>query len=156
MRNPIKKIQSNNIKSIIEIQNKAISFIQNTYTEKQKNAWRLRQENADKVAHKLESEPLCYGYFEDNNLIGFVWILGTDRIWHLYVHPNHQGKGVARALLKRAENKICSAGSTKAQVNSSINAVNFYGKQGYTPVQDTTLVLNGVEISVTKMEKDLG
>ncbi len=58
------------------------------------------------------------------------------RIYSLVVHPNTQGRGVARALLKAAESAALSKGCTSLRLEVRADnhaALALYAKTGYIP-----------------------
>jgi GNAT superfamily N-acetyltransferase len=54
----------------------------------------------------------------------------------VFVLPDHQGTGVGKALMKTVECAARGKGADNLQVPSSITALPFYTKLGYTPVSD--------------------
>jgi ribosomal protein S18 acetylase RimI-like enzyme len=68
-------------------------------------------------------------------IVGWVGAIGC-RIDGLYVSPPHAGCGVGRALLKFAESQIAARGLAEVVLDASVNAIGFYGSQGYEPVGD--------------------
>ncbi len=60
--------------------------------------------------------------------------LEDDRVYSFFVAPDRQGSGVGRALLKRVEKRARRRGIQTLRVASSITAVSFYEKMGFTVV----------------------
>jgi GNAT superfamily N-acetyltransferase len=72
----------------------------------------------------------------------------------LYVDPDHQGNGIGRALLERAEAAIVRAGHRRIVVRASLFAVPFYRSKGYAEVGHTQFTSRGgLVISATNLEK---
>lgn len=81
-----------------------------------------------------------------NNLVAEVdsVIVGVaasyeNNIWLLYVHPQAIGRGIGEKLLNRLEKDIHRKGITKINLTSSLNAYNFYLRNGYEKVRKKTL-----------------
>lgn len=75
------------------------------------------------------------GYYENDVLIGVVTLMKNGTIAQLRgmaVAEEHQGKGVGRALIERAEVILKKEHFTKIWMNARENAVLFYEKQGYS------------------------
>lgn len=83
------------------------------------------------------SRPDCVflKYEENAEIIGFILIKEYWNLSDLFVLPEHQSKGVGSALLLEAL-AICRLQSTRQSVrlNSSINAVRFYSRHGFSEV----------------------
>jgi putative acetyltransferase len=67
---------------------------------------------------------------EGGNLAGFSsWRPGV--LIGLYIHPAWTGRGVASALMGRAEDAIIASGATRIDLAASAIALPFYEKRGY-------------------------
>lgn len=68
----------------------------------------------------------------DGAVIGILTI-GDDELYAIYVHPDHWGTGVGRALLERAEAelaKTCTVASLTCMV-ANTRARRFYARNGW-------------------------
>lgn len=87
---------------------------------------------------------------------GFVaFDLETREVDSVYVAPWTRGSGLGSLLLQFAEDSARQAGLPDIWLDSSINAVGFYARYGWTEVERHARVRNGVPIPVVKMEKAL-
>lgn len=68
----------------------------------------------------------------------------------VFVLPEHQGTGVGRALMERVERAARGKGAVNLQVPSSITALPFYTRLGYTPVSDREPKVGDHEVFLTK------
>ncbi len=64
-------------------------------------------------------------------------IIGTatfsnDIFGSVFVNPDFHGQHYGAKLMKALENLAKAQGSTEVKLHSSVNAINFYLKQGYT------------------------
>lgn len=66
------------------------------------------------------------------HILGFVsiWVL-ENFVHHLYVHLDHQGRGVGRLLLEEAA-RICPGDLTLKCVKANQRAMTFYRRTGWT------------------------
>lgn len=72
----------------------------------------------------------------EDRIIGFVCISGNEdhyEITHLWISPEHIGKGYGRSLLRQALNEYCKD-SRPVLVTADPNAEAFYRKQGFQTV----------------------
>ncbi|MEM7172751.1 MAG: GNAT family N-acetyltransferase [Pseudomonadota bacterium] len=66
----------------------------------------------------------------DNAVIGFAsW--RDDELESLYVHPDHQGSGVGRALFAACEKDARACEQSLTKVSSTLNAQSFYESLGF-------------------------
>lgn len=93
----------------------------------------------------------------DGAVAGFGHVVADEReVRAVYVHPDHAGRGVGAALLAHLEGYARGRGLAELELASSQNAVGFYERAGYEPVEETVLETRpGVELPVTVMRKDL-
>lgn len=80
----------------------------------------------------------------------------TRELDSLYVAPWGEGLGLGSFLLGFAEESARRAGLDSIWLDSSLNAVGFYARFGWTEVERHARVRRGVEIPVVRMEKALG
>jgi ribosomal protein S18 acetylase RimI-like enzyme len=75
----------------------------------------------------------------DGRVTGFVrYGVGPEGgyVFGLYVHPEHAGQGVGRALLRHAEQRLRERGSAGVSLHvfeANERARRLYEKAGYTP-----------------------
>lgn len=95
---------------------------------------------------------------EDEELLGFCMFRpGAGLIGALYVAPEHAGRGIGAALLRRAEAQCAAAGATHIQLKSSLNAVQLYSAQGYVHRGDSMQALaDRSSMACVEMDKALG
>jgi GNAT superfamily N-acetyltransferase len=64
-------------------------------------------------------------------------------IWALFVHPNHEGRGLGKLLLERAAHWLFERGHDRVQLTTGANtrADRFYAAQGWLrrPVSDSEI-----------------
>jgi len=92
---------------------------------------------------------------EDGEVVAFGHYNNSE-IAAVYVHPDHIGRGIGRAMMAKLEEVARAEGATHLLLNSSLNAEPFYAACGYRRTKEATyLTRGGVAIRCAVMEKDL-
>ena len=74
----------------------------------------------------------------------------------LYVHPDHQQRGIGTLLLKRAEAALAEQGARLLTVEASLPAARFYERHGYTPVETFShKTRGGLDLMSVRMTKTI-
>lgn len=121
------------------------------YTQEQLNAWAVKDAEREawdaslSVGHTLVAE-------EDGFIAGFGDIDGTGYLNRLYVHRDHQRRGVATALLNTLEKEFQVK---RIFTHASITARPFFEKRGYRTVKKQQVHRRGVSLANYLMEKAL-
>lgn len=100
-------------------------------------------------------EPFISGHYsivavDGEIIVGFGDIDQTGYLDRLYVHANHQGKGVAAAIC----NKLEQAVQGKVVTHASITARPFFEKRGYRIVREQQVERKGIFLTNYVMEKE--
>jgi len=92
-----------------------------------------------------------------NEVCGFsICLLRESLIYALYISPNSVRRGLGKVLLNHTENHLAHVGVSRAKLNASINAVQFYKTMGYSIIRPSTQALaDGSEMDCFEMKKDL-
>jgi N-acetylglutamate synthase-like GNAT family acetyltransferase len=75
------------------------------------------------------------------------------QVRYMAVDPAHQGSGLGRKILQGLENWARKQGVKRIVLNSRVNAVGFYSRQGYESIGPGETLFS--EIHHTQMRKDL-
>jgi len=78
----------------------------------------------------LAPQQTNYVLAEDGEIVGVIG-LKRNEIGHLFVHPDHSGRGIGRRLVAFAAATFRGAGFTDMIVHASRNAVGFYQRCGF-------------------------
>lgn len=89
-------------------------------------------------------------------LLGFAELSPGGSVDMLYVHKDHQGRGVATALLAALENRARDRGFARLTTNASRIAKPFFLGRGFALVASQTVERRGVAIENFRMQKLLG
>jgi putative acetyltransferase len=104
----------------------------------------------------LDEEKVRFVAEEDEEIVGFSdYNKETNELSGLYVKPGHTGKGIGKKLLDKAEEDARKNGLERLWCKSTITAKEFYQKHGYKLIEETTHEIDGLEMTVYKMEKEL-
>ena len=94
---------------------------------------------------------------EGGAVVGFAELdPAGGEVTGLYVSPEVAGRGVGRELLSTLEGRARACGLGSLHLNSSLNAVAFYERAGFRPVERLTKTIGpGVERASVLMSKEL-
>ena len=73
---------------------------------------------------------------EDGAVVGFAELSPEGLVDMLYVHKDHQGRGVASALLAELESRARAAGHARLTTNASRVAKPFFQRRGFAVLDD--------------------
>ncbi len=114
------------------------------YTSEQLDAW---APGGAVPAHRLAELLLrqgALGAWDGSALVGFGSLEGADLLDMLFVHRDHQGRGVAR-----------DRGAHAVRTFASITARPFFERQGYVVLRENVAVRAGMQLTNFLMVKDL-
>src|SRR5690606_31878705 len=86
-------------------------------------------------------------------IVGFAEFEGDGHVNALYVHHEHQGKGIASRLLDRIEQEAERAAVDRLYTEASITARPFFERRGFVVVQPQEVAYRGLVFRNYKMEK---
>ena len=90
-----------------------------------------------------------------DTVAGFLELSADGRIGCAYTHPDWQGRGVAAALLERAERVASARGMPRLRVEASIVARGFFEHRGFAVVRENAVARGGTVLTNFTMEKRL-
>jgi putative acetyltransferase len=91
----------------------------------------------------------------NESILGFGSLKDFNHFDMLYVHPNHQGEGIASALYLAIETEAKQQNQTLLTADVSKTALPFFEKMGFTVINPQTIIRQGVELTNFKMKKVL-
>jgi putative acetyltransferase len=107
-------------------------------------AWRERQARNRTLLAEIEGD-----------IVGFAELQDGARVHMLYVQKDHQGHGIASALLARIETIAAHSGARGLTVDASVTARPFFAHKGFTVVAPQTVTRGGQSFRNFRMEKTL-
>ena len=119
------------------------------YTKEQLDAWAtgivdLKEWNESFLNHHTVVA------VENNGIVGFGDIDDSGYLDRLFVHRDHQGKGIASAICDELEHSVSGK---KITTHSSITARAFFERRGYRVIRKQTVIRNGISLTNYIMEK---
>ena len=87
---------------------------------------------------------------DNGEIVGFGDIDSSGYLDRLFVHKDHQHKGIATAICDELESSVTGK---KIITHSSITAKPFFEKRGYRVKKEQTIVRNGISLTNFIMEK---
>jgi putative acetyltransferase len=125
------------------------------YTQEQVTAWAPDEIDPEAWARRYDTRQAWIAEIGADPG-GFIELEGTQYLDMLYVHPAHQRRGVATALLAQVEAAARRAGADRLYTDASITARPFFERRGFLLVAPQRVVLRTVAFVNFRMEKRLG
>lgn len=122
------------------------------YTEAQVKAWAPDAVDRESWAARRASRPTWVAEI-DGKVAGFTDLEPDGHIDMMFVHPDHQGRGVANALLNHVESEAARLGLGRLHTEASVTARPFFEKKGFRLVVPQTVSLRGQDFINYRMEK---
>ena len=92
---------------------------------------------------------------EDGRILGFASLTAAGCVDLLFVHKDHQRRGVASRLLAGLEAEAARRGLRHLVTEASITARPFFARQGFRLVDAQVVALRGQSLDNFRMEKPL-
>ncbi len=156
MKVTVRKFSGEDTASLVSLFHDTVHTINGKdYPLEQLDAWAPALPDLKKWRTRFKSSKTLIAEF-DGKIVGFGNLENElSTIGLLYVHKDHQGQGVATALLKKLEKNLMENGVKAATVEVSITARPFFERRGYRLVRENRKMLNGKEFLNFIMEKGL-
>lgn len=124
------------------------------YTEDQVKAWAPDDADRERWASRRASRPTWVAEI-DGVLAGFTDLEPDGHVDMMFVHPDHQGRGVAGALLRQVEAEAARLGLDRLFTEASITARPFFERKGFRVIAPQTVSVRGQDMTNYRMEKGL-
>lgn len=124
------------------------------YSEGQQDAWASAADDEAAFSKKLAGQLTLIATL-GGSPVGFISLVGSDKLDMLYVHPAAAGQGAGAMLADAVEKLAAARGATKLNVEASDNALEFFKKRGYVAQQRSTVTRGEEWLASTTMEKKL-
>lgn len=122
------------------------------YTPSQIREWAPDRIDVIRFGQKCASRPTWVAEVE-GRIAGFSDLEPDGHIDMLYVHPEFQRRGVARALLEHIENAARVGALRRLYAEASITARPVFEAVGFRIIAPQTVTLRGVSMTNYRMEK---
>lgn len=156
----LRSARSDDLDAIGELQTRSILALGiAAYDEETCVAWaRLGRQ----VRHTLLNDGRLFVAERQALLVGVAgWVADSreaDSAWsrYVFVDPAHAGCSIGHTLMTTVERSVSTAGRSRIQLWSSLNALGFYRSLGYRPIKTARWPITaGIEMAHMLMEKRL-
>jgi GNAT superfamily N-acetyltransferase len=144
------------IEDICHVQRAAVRAIEGEpYTPDIIEAWSVAL-TLKAVREEMKTPDMTWFVAElSGKVVGFSSIQKHE-VSALYVHPDHQNKGIGSKLLARVEAEAIRHGIHRLTLFASMNSRQFYESHGYRVIREMLYPLNdGESMTTLSMEKEL-
>jgi len=122
------------------------------YEADQIAAWTSSVEDSDRWL-KIMTEQVVVVAKISEQIVGFATLANGNYIDLMYVHKDHQGKGIAGTLYQHLEDVALKNDQTYLYANVSKTTLPFFQRMGFTIEREQTVVRKGVELVNFRMRK---
>ena len=145
----LRKYQPSDCKTLTDLFYQTVHTVNaKDYTEEQLNVWATENVNLERW-NRLLQEHFTVVAIENGRIVGFGDIDHTGYLDHLYVHANHQRRGIAKAICDRLEREV----QGKIVTHASITARPFFEKRGYAVIKEQQVERQGIFLTNYVMVK---
>ncbi len=128
----IRKYQSSDCKEVVKLFYNTVRIVNTKdYTKEQLDIWTTEKIDLEKWNESLQ-EHYSIVAIDNETIVGFGDIDKTGYLDRLFVHHNHQKKGIATTICNQLEKAVQSDITTYA----SITAKPFFEKRGYIVIKE--------------------
>lgn len=146
----LRKYRPSDCKEITDLFHQTVHTVNaKDYTEVQLNAWAPEEINLKEWNQSLQEND-CVVAIDKDVIVGFGDIDSHGFLHRLYVHADHQRKGIATAICNRLEAVVQGCITTHA----SITAKPFFEKRGYKIIHEQHVVRHETVLKNFVMKKD--
>jgi GNAT superfamily N-acetyltransferase len=139
--------------AIAEIFSRAVHEIASqVYSREQCLAWSDIAPNYDHWKRRCELKR-PFVFIKEAVIAGFLELDPDGHIDCAYVHPDHQRKGVASALVRHAVETCFAFGIDRVHVEASICAHPMFEKAGFKTLSRALATIKGMELLNFRMER---
>ena len=151
----IREYASDDYKVCKEIISESTSQINEEYSDEELE--HLEEVIPDMVTGFAEKERFSFYIAEKpEEVVGVAGYNLNGKIAGIFIHPDHQREGIGRRLMQEMETKAKEEEDIQEFVASaSLTAEKFYEKLGFQKIKKKDSEMDGKDIPVYKMEKEL-
>jgi putative acetyltransferase len=149
----IRPAQPSDVAAIAAIFHRTVKEVNaGDYTPAQIQAWAGEAPDPGKWLARL-AQKMTFVCERDGEVVGFAEFEETGHIDAVYVHADHQGKGVATELLGQIETEADRRGIVRLFTEASITARPFFEARGFTVVARQEVEYRGSRFINFRMER---
>ncbi|WP_126652048.1 GNAT family N-acetyltransferase [Chryseobacterium aureum] len=124
------------------------------YDLQQLEAWKSGAENKERWMDVIRNQYVLLAV-AGNTIVGFCSLDQGNYIDLLFVHKDHQHKGIAFLLYHQIEQEALQCNEKKLTADVSKTARPFFEKTGFQVIQEQTVRVKGIAMTNYKMVKHL-
>ena len=146
----IRRYQESDCREVTELFYNTVHIVNaKDYTKEQLDVWATGQAELERWNQSLQAHYSIVAV-EDGVILGFGDIDKTGYLDRLFVHAEHQGKGIATAICDQLEQAVPG----KITTHASITAKPFFEKRGYKVIKKQEVERQGIFLTNFVMEKE--
>jgi putative acetyltransferase len=151
----IREAKQNELDEILNLFTETISEVNNQdYSLSQIEAWSSGARDKERWLSKIDEQ-----YFlvteEEGTITGFASITNKGYLDTMFVHKNHQRKGIAKTLITALIDYAKQNQLEEITTEGSVTARPFFEKYGFKVIKKQKVNRKGIEIANYKMKKRL-
>ena len=123
------------------------------YDAAQRQAWQAQADDANFIERLAEGVTIVADHH--GTPVAFAQLHPANHLRMMYVDPEWAGLGIATLLYQYLEDEARILGSSELTTDASHTAKRFFESVGFKTLEEEVVVLDGVSLARTKMEKKL-
>jgi putative acetyltransferase len=151
----IRSYEAADAASLVDLYRASVrSIAARDYNQSQVRAWAPDVIDEEKFGQRCESKSTWVAKIEDR-IVGFSDLEPNGHVDMLYVHPDFQRRGVARALLQHVEKAARGMDLRRLHAEASLTARPAFEAMGFRVIAPQTVTFRGEAFTNYRMEKRL-
>jgi GNAT superfamily N-acetyltransferase len=151
----VREYRPNDLEAVVLLFQRSVREVASRdYSPAQISAWAPEPPDLEAWARRLGTGGV-FIYERNDQIAGFARVDDTGCVDLLYVHPEVQRQGVARALFDRVISWAVSRGIRHLRSEVSITARPFFESRGFRLVRQQVVERRGVSLHNFRMERDI-
>jgi len=151
----IRGLHRADVDAVIEVFRASVRIVaRRDYSHDQVMAWAPDEIDAASWAARYDTRRGWVAEL-DSQIVGFGELEGHEHLDMMYVHPAHQQRGVATALLQQIEAAARGLGARNLLTEASITARPFFERRGFLVVAPQTVTVRNQRFVNFRMTKSL-
>ncbi len=151
----VREYRPNDLEAVVLLFQRSVREVaRRDYSPAQISGWAPEPPDLEAWARRLETGGV-FVYQRNDGIAGFARVDETRCVDLLYVHPEIQRQGVARALFNRVISWAVSRGIRRVHSEVSVTAQPFFASVGFHVVREQTVERRGVSLHNFRMERDI-
>ncbi|MCC9654607.1 GNAT family N-acetyltransferase [Rhodopirellula sp. JC737] len=122
------------------------------YTPEQIAAWASRTIDLEIWRARFDDR-FAYVAMEDDCIVGFTDMTREGHLDRLFVSADHQGRGIARGLVRRLLKDSIDHSIEEITTDASITAKPFFERMGFSVVREQSVECRGVWMTNYRMQR---